>query len=84
MEVAGKITYHFSVVSEFGSPGIVHTFIGHVPAQDIACIDEAVVGKSPALIHFQALFSGRYRPFGPDAGVVERFQVKSAAQGLKP
>jgi hypothetical protein len=95
---AREITYIFSVIAQKLSPGISLSGGFHIPAQNIAGIDEYVVGYSAVAIDFSSpilpghlpissdagIYHGRFNQIAPKRNVIRRLQVFEYSGCLLP
>lgn len=70
MNIAGKITYHLSVLAQSFAPRIPQLMLTHIPAQKIARINHPIMRGSSTSIRVFEIFTRKHRPIGSDPSVV--------------
>jgi len=72
MHVTGEVPHRLPVIAEFCPPSIIFASLAHVPAQDIATIDEGRVSTASSVVHLFSLVGGGQRAIRPDPRITDR------------
>ena len=82
MQPASEIADGLALVGQQGAPGVVLPGLGHVAAEDVAGVDEGVVGEGAAPVFFEEFLGREKRPGRSDMGVVQRLAVEIPMQAI--